>query len=111
MEIFMSNFATKDDLNTLNQSLSTRIEGAIDSLTKTMNARFDGMTASFHEEIREVLSYFKTSQAKQDERFDRVDVKLDAIMETAATRTELKSLIREISHHGMNVDESKVLFT
>lgn len=85
------------------------------NLTK---AYFDKAFDSIRQEMRS--SWGKTNQTlvehtnrfnEVDERFDQIDVKLEAIIETMATRQEINNLVHEIQGHGIPVDETKVFVT
>lgn len=43
-----------------------------------------------------------------DDRLDGMDIKLDAIMESLATRKEVQNLVRQLKAQGIVLDESKI---
>lgn len=65
-------------------------------------------TMATKEDIRGAISHFNKSQGLQNERFDRIDAKLEAIMEMLTMRQEMHNLIRELRGQGLTLDESKI---
>lgn len=59
-------------------------------------------------QTREIIGHFNQSQGLQNERLDKVDAKIDAIMEMLATRRELQNLVNELQAKGMALDLSRI---
>ena len=81
-------------------------------------AYFDGAISSIRGDIRDFVRHFNASQAAQNERIndidahlDEVDIKLDAIMESVATRKEMHNLLRELKHEGIKLDSTRIFVT
>ncbi|MFH1171853.1 MAG: hypothetical protein V1778_04950 [bacterium] len=80
------------------------------------DSRLDGVVATLRGDIRDGIAQFNQSQAEQnarlqhiDERFDGVDTKLDAIMELAATRNEMRVLVHALQQRGIQLNEEEII--
>ncbi len=88
-------------------------------LDKALHKAFDTwgrrIESSVTDLARHMTLSFGTQRAYMDGRFDTIDgqftevnIKLDAIMESVATRKEMHNLVRELKHQGIQIDASKV---
>lgn len=118
----MSESITKQDLNDLREASKRDLTLTIGEFRKEINGhfvetngrfekingRFDGMQTTITANTRDIISHFHQSQGLQNERMDRMDAKLDAIVEMLTMKREMRNLIRELKAQGMVLDESKI---
>lgn len=93
-----SSSVTKDYLNeALTKALDTWGQRLQSSITESIGGLARHMSLSFAQE-----------RQYTDNQFVEVNTKLDAIMESVATRKEMHNLVRELKHQGIQIDSSKV---
>ncbi len=75
----------------------------------------EGLRETMAENTRTIIGHFNKGQVLQnermnhmDERFDQVDVKLDAIIEMLTMKREMRNLVRELGKKGIALDESQI---
>lgn len=90
----------------LRRSVATKTD--VVAVEERLGDRLDGQRAEFKEDIRDVLGYVRQVGTTQGERFDRVDAKLEAVMEMLATRKQLEKLVRALKQQGIKLEEGEI---
>ncbi len=89
---------------------------------KSLHTLREGLEANSTSNTKDIISHFNQSQgmqnvrmdrmeARMDEQFAEVNVKLDAIMKMLVMRQEMHNLVGQLREQGMTLDESKIFMT
>ncbi len=89
---------------------------------KSLHTLREGLEANSTSNTKDIISHFNQSQgmqnvrmdrmeARMDEQFAEVNVKLDAIMKMLVMRQEMHNLVGQLREQGMTLDETKIFVT
>lgn len=78
------------------------------AIRSALRPEFERQTETLKDSIRGLNENLNAGQGAQNERLDRIEARLDAIVEMLTLRKELRNLIRELKAQGITLDERRV---
>lgn len=110
----LEGLATKDDIRRLDSKIDG-VETRLDTRVNSLGSKIDGVESRLTESIRGLNHNFTQRFAAQDTVLERIDgrlveveVKMDAVLQEASTRKQVRDLVGQLKAGGTKLDETKI---